>query len=91
MDILSIVIICLIVLFTLLGGGIGALKGFTKVNSWAVELLFVGVISIPVGKLITSKLGGGTPVAGFVTLGITLFLIVVFMAAFIVLRTVMTK
>lgn len=30
MDILSIVIICLIVLFTLLGGGIGALKGFKK-------------------------------------------------------------
>lgn len=91
MNIIGIVIICCIVLFTLLGGGIGALKGFTKVKSWAIELLLIGGIGIPIGRLITGKVSGGTPVAASVTLGITVFLTVLFMAAFIVLRFVMAK
>lgn len=91
MDILSIIIVCCMVFFTLLGGGIGVLKGFTKVNSWALEFVLVGALSIPIAKLVTSKVGGSTPVAGFVSLGITLFLIVFFMAGFIALRMVMTK
>lgn len=91
MSILSIIIICSLVFFTLLGGGIGTLKGFIKVKSWAVELVFVGAIGIPIGKIVTSKMSGGTPVPGFITLGITLFLAVLFMAGFIVLRTVMAR
>ena len=39
MNILSIVIIALVAASAFTGAVIGVVKGFTKVNSWAVELI----------------------------------------------------
>ncbi len=89
MNIFGIVIICCIVFFAALGAGIGVVKGFTNVKSWAVELLFTGLIGIPIARLITKKMSGVAP--AFITLGITVLLVVLFMALFILLRKLLSK
>lgn len=87
MNIFGIIIICGIVLFTLLGGLIGALKGFTSVKSWGFEYVFVVLIGVPITGLVTSKTGAKF-FGGFISVGIIILLIVAFMALFIILRKV---
>ena len=89
MNIFAIVIICSIVAFAALGAGIGVIKGFTKVKSWGVELILIGLIGIPVAKLITKKLSGVLP--AILTIGITVLLVVLFMALFIILRKLLKR
>ena len=92
MSIFGIIIICCIILFAAIGGLVGAFKGFTKVQSWGFEYILTLLIGVPVAGLITKKLASGNAtLAGFLALGITLLLIVLFMSAFIVLRKVFTK
>lgn len=87
MNIFGIIIICALVVSVIPGGLIGAFKGFTKVKSWGFEYIFVVLLGLPITGLITSKMPGNT-VGGFLSIGIIIFLIVVFMAAFIILRKV---
>ncbi|MDE6597139.1 MAG: CvpA family protein [Clostridia bacterium] len=89
MNIFAIVIICCIVAFAALGAGIGVIKGFTNVKSWGVELILIGLIGIPVAKLITKKLSGVLP--AILTIGITVLLVVLFMALFILLRKLLKR
>ncbi|MDE7305866.1 MAG: hypothetical protein K2N33_00590 [Clostridia bacterium] len=89
MNIFGIVIICCIAAFAALGAGIGVAKGFTQVKSWAVELLLIGFIGIPVARLITKKLSGVVP--ALITIGVTVLLVVLFMALFILFRKLLSR
>lgn len=91
MNVISIVLICCVVFFAGIGGLIGAFKGFTKVKSWGVEYLLVVLIGVPVAGLVTKKMQGSPLAGGFISLGIIIFLIVLFMAGFIVARKLLVK
>ncbi|MDE6613372.1 MAG: hypothetical protein K2K28_02335, partial [Clostridia bacterium] len=92
MSIFGIIIICSLILFAAIGGLVGALKGFTKVKSWGFEYILTVLIGMPVAGLITKKLASGNAtLAGFLSLGITVLLVVLFMSLFIILRKVFTK
>jgi len=87
---LSIILICLIVFCAVIGGLVGALKGFIKVKSWGVEFLLTALIGVPITGLITNKTGAST-VGGFVSLGIIILLIVLFMILFQIFRRLLSR
>lgn len=89
MNIVSIIIIAVVSLFTVIGAVVGAVKGFTKVKSWAVELLLTGVITIAVSGLVSSKTDG--TVAAIVSLCVAVALVCAFMLVFAVLKKVLNK
>lgn len=89
MNIFGIVIICGIAAFAAAGAGIGVAKGFTNVKSWGAELLLIGLIGIPAAKLITKKLSGVA--SALIVLGITILLVVLFMALFIIFRRLLKR
>ncbi len=92
MNILGIVIICAILLFALVGGGIGAFKGFTRVKSWGVEFILTGLLAIPITSLITSKMKGGAVIAGgFVSIAVTVIFIGLFMFLFWLFRKLLAR
>lgn len=90
MGIFSIITLVLVIAGAATGAVAGTFKGFTKVKSWAFELLLVGVIAIPLGGLVASSLGGGVA-SGAVTLGIVIILIIVFLIVFACLRKMFKK
>lgn len=92
MNIIGIAIICSILSFAIVGGAIGAFKGFTRVRSWGVEFIFTGLLALPITGLISSKMkGGATIAAGFVSIGITIFIIGLFMFLFWLFRKLLSK
>ena len=89
MNIVSIILIAVVSLFTVIGAIVGAVKGFTNVKSWAVELLLTGAITIAVSGLVSSKTDGA--VAAIVSLSIAVALICAFMLVFAMLRKALNK
>ena len=84
MNILSIVIIALVAASAFTGAVIGVVKGFTKVNSWAVELILTGLIIIPVSYRAIAPLGGS--LAAIITLGVTVALVYAMLGLFKLFR-----
>lgn len=88
MDILSIIAIALTALFAVIGIMAGAVKGFTRVKSWAVELALTGLISIPVSRLI-GKIN--QTAAAVITLGVTVGLLCLLMFLFKLFRYLLNR
>lgn len=84
MGIIGIAIIAALGFFALIGLITGLIKGFTKVRSWAAELLLTGVCGISLSKLIAKNVQGAVP--GFVSLGITVAFVCLFMLLFAIIR-----
>ena len=92
MNFLSIAIICLILSFTVVGGVIGALKGFTRVRSWGVEFIRTGLLALHITALITSKMKGGAVIAGgFISIAVAIIFIGLFMFLFWLFRKLLAK
>lgn len=87
---INIILIVLTAVFAVLGLIVGAVKGFTKVKSWAVEMLLTGVISITVSNLWLKNLSS-LMLSGVMSVGITVVLICVFMLLSEVFRKVLDK
>ncbi|MDE7453837.1 MAG: hypothetical protein K2N22_05450 [Clostridia bacterium] len=76
----------------LVGGGIGAFKGFTRVRSWGVEFILTGLLAIPIDRLITSKLKGSAAIpAGFVSIVVAIIFIGLFMFLFWLFRKLLDR
>ena len=86
---IGIIIMALMGLFALIGLIAGSVKGFTKVKSWAVELILTGVITIGVSNMWLKQIGGAVP--GFVTLSIAVALICGLMLLFGIFRKLLSK
>lgn len=92
MNLLGIAIICSILSCAVVGGVIGALKGFTRVKSWGVEFILTGLLAIPVAGLISGKMrAGATVAAGFISLAVTIIFIGLFMFLFWLFRKLLEK
>ncbi|MDE7265411.1 MAG: hypothetical protein K2N52_03985, partial [Clostridia bacterium] len=92
MNLIGLAIICPILSFAVIGGVIGACKGFTRVKSWGVEFILTGIIAIPVAGLISSKMKSGAAVAGgFISFAVAIFFIGLFMFLFWLFRKLLEK
>lgn len=89
MNLLTIIIILSLVLFTVLGLAIGFFKGFTKVKSWAVEMLLAGLIAMPIARGLAVKASGGG--FGITAIVVTVVIICILLFSFMVLRLFFNK
>lgn len=89
MNILSIIIIALLALSAVIGLITGAVKGFTNVKSWAVELLLAGLIIIPVSNSALSSMEGAMPAV--IALAITVATVCAMLFLFMLFRVLLRK
>lgn len=89
MNIVNIIILAVTGFFALIGIIVGLVKGFTRVKSWAVELLLTGAVCITVSTLALKKLEGPTP--AIISLALSIGILCAFMLLFAVLRKVLAK
>lgn len=86
MSIIGIVALAVILLCTATGAVVGALKGYTKVKSWAAEYLAAGILTIVFGAIIRKNLpGGGSGFSAVAPALITFAIAIVFILLFAVL------
>jgi hypothetical protein len=70
MGIINTALAALITFFAVLGFVVGAVKGYIKSKSWAVEVLLATLITVVVSVIVQNKLQLDTIVAGGITLAV---------------------
>ncbi len=89
MNIVNIIILAFVGVFALIGLIVGLVKGFTRVKSWAVELLLCCSVCIAVSTFALNKMTGSTP--AIIALALSVSLVCIFMLLFEVFRKSLSK
>lgn len=76
MNVVSIVIIVLLAVFSIVGLIVGLCKGFSHVKSWGVEYLLASLLTIGIGGAVSKNFtGDNAAVGGFICIGLALVFI----------------